>query len=317
MDIKKILPIIGISLFIFIIWRAGIGEILDILKRTSLFWLGISVLSLIPTVIIRAIKWNCLINAYGIKHPIKNSIKAYLIGFFVGVITPGRMGDAVRARYLKDEGTLSLGEKLATVGVDRLFDIVSLGFLAFLPIISLAPSLTAAINPVLLGGGILIVIALTTTLILNRHLTRALMKPFFNILVPERLKDKIRVGFYDFYKGIGKIRENPKRIIEAGTLTILTWFLVFFQYYLIAIALEINISYWALSKILPLALLIELIPISFAGIGTRDATLVLYFAAISISTANAVALSLGILTLTYILGGIGAIIWLRNPKKLW
>jgi hypothetical protein len=68
---------------------------------------------------------------------------------------------------------------------------------------------------------------------------------------------------------------------------------------------------------MPMVTLVEIIPVSVSGIGTREATVIFFFSAVGIGSAQAVAFSVGYLIAgTYLTALAGFIAWLANPAKL-
>ncbi|HIJ99036.1 TPA: flippase-like domain-containing protein [archaeon] len=151
---------------------------------------------------------------------------------------------------------------------------------------------------------------------LKKERAEKLLKPLYNFFVPAKYKNKLKASFGDFYNGINLLRRNKVAMIKAGLLSFFAWWIVSLQYYLLAKAMNITINYFVLFMIFPTILLVEIIPISISGLGTRDATLILFFSFIGLSASAAVALSLSILIFSYIYSLVGLFIWIRNPIKL-
>jgi len=62
--------------------------------------------------------------------------------------------------------------------------------------------------------------------------------------------------------------------------------------------------------------LVELIPFSIAGLGTRDATVIYFFGIVGANAAQAVGFSLVYLLIgTYLTALAGFILWLRHPVR--
>jgi uncharacterized membrane protein YbhN (UPF0104 family) len=83
-----------------------------------------------------------------------------------------------------------------------------------------------------------------------------------------------------------------------------------------AMALNIPVTYFHMILILPFTTLVEALPISFSGVGTRDAVLILMFTLLGISSSLAVSFSIMILILNYIMNLFGVLFWIKNPFKL-
>jgi hypothetical protein len=64
----------------------------------------------------------------------------------------------------------------------------------------------------------------------------------------------------------------------------------------------------------PLVSLLDTLPISFSGMGTRDIGLIFFFSLIGLSPEAAISTSIMALVLGYLFVGlIGFIFWARNP----
>jgi uncharacterized membrane protein YbhN (UPF0104 family) len=62
--------------------------------------------------------------------------------------------------------------------------------------------------------------------------------------------------------------------------------------------------------------LVELIPFSISGLGTRDATVIYFFGAVGIGSAEAVGFSIVYLLIgTYLTALAGFFLWLRTPVR--
>lgn len=65
-----------------------------------------------------------------------------------------------------------------------------------------------------------------------------------------------------------------------------------------------------------LVVIIELIPVSISGVGTRDAFLIFVLGLIGIGKESAIAFSLLYLLTYWFLGLIGFFFWVKEPVKL-
>ena len=61
--------------------------------------------------------------------------------------------------------------------------------------------------------------------------------------------------------------------------------------------------------------MVEIIPISFSGMGTRDAVLIYFFSLLAIGAASAVAYSFLILIFIYIAAAVGLVMWHFDPVR--
>ena len=78
----------------------------------------------------------------------------------------------------------------------------------------------------------------------------------------------------------------------------------------------LDVNFIFIAAISPVINMIELIPISFSGIGTRDVAMIFFMGLLSISNEAAVAYSLMILIVIYIEAIPGLIYWIKHPTEL-
>ena len=145
---------------------------------------------------------------------------------------------------------------------------------------------------------------------------KKILKPFYLALIPEKHKDNLSNHFSEFYLGFRMIVKKKKELTYAIILTVFIWFGSIFQFYFLAKALGLLVPFWFFMMIVPPTVLVEIIPISFSGLGTRDATLIFFLSFIGIAAESAVSLSLTIVVIYYFIVGIGFFIWWKNPVKI-
>ncbi|NIV40223.1 MAG: UPF0104 family protein, partial [Anaerolineae bacterium] len=67
-----------------------------------------------------------LLQMQGIAYAYNDSFLVFMAGVFLGLVTPGRLGEMSKALYLKQDVDVPLSEGLASVLVDRLFDLYAI-----------------------------------------------------------------------------------------------------------------------------------------------------------------------------------------------
>ena len=105
-------------------------------------------------------------------------------------------------------------------------------------------------------------------------------------------------------------------IILCSMLTLIAWSISFLQGYMISRSLDINISFITVVACMSIAAILNLLPISILGIGTRDAVFISIFAMLSISYEQAVAFSMLILLFMVFNGILGVLAWWLKPVRL-
>jgi uncharacterized protein (TIRG00374 family) len=107
-----------------------------------------------------------------------------------------------------------------------------------------------------------------------------------------------------------------KELIITFFITILSYNIFFFQNYLLAHAIHLEISFFSIAPIISITMLIGYIPISIGGLGTREAILILLFQQIGHSAEEALGFAV-LFNLVYIgFGGLmGFGVWWLFPLK--
>lgn len=306
----------GIALFLIILSRINLSALFEILAHTNIFFLVLAFLVNCIIILLKSLKWKIIVNSIKPNFSLKRSIVAFFVGFSFSTITPAKLGDFIKVFYITDENC-SLGKSLSTIVIDRLIDIILLFFIAFIGIYGFSVFYTIEILSI--GTIILIVTGIVAGLyiILNKPLLSAILKPFFNIFVPKNLKGKVTLYYDDFFTGLFTFYYDKRRFFSSIGVGIISWIPTFIYGYLLALSIGIDSGIFFFVLIIPIISLIDLLPISISGIGTRDVALIFLFGLISISAVQAVAFSLLYLFMSYwLIALIGAGLYFRYPIEI-
>lgn len=312
----KLLSVIGILLFIFILTRIDISSLLKIFLNINPLILLCALLVNGIAIIIKSYKWKLIVSTLKKEISLFASIKAFLIGFSLSVLTPAKLGDFIRAFYIRDE-KCSLGKALSSVVTDRLIDIVMLFSFAFIGILIFSLIFHIQVLSMSLLIVLAIAIAAAVYVVTNRDLLSRLLRPFFNVFIPEHHKKTVSEYYHDFFSGLSIFFHDKKTFVLVIIIGILSWIPPFVYAYLLARSIGINLDFTFFVIVIPIISLLDLLPISISGIGTRDAALIFLFGLQDISAEAAVAFSLLYLFMSYwLIALIGALFWIRNPIPL-
>src|SRR3989344_6656094 len=183
MAIKKFLPLIGIIIFAVIVFFIGPSNIFNSLIQANPFYLALS-FALIPFIVLfQVYKWKVLLKSQNIDIGISKLTKIYLIGFFYGAITPGKLGSFIRISYLSKASNISTGKAASSVITDRITDFFSVFLIAVYGAV-----LAASFFSDILTATTFAFLGLITFIWLfsNKGRASSLLKRFFNIFVPEK-----------------------------------------------------------------------------------------------------------------------------------
>jgi uncharacterized membrane protein YbhN (UPF0104 family) len=93
-------------------------------------------------------------------------------------------------------------------------------------------------------------------------------------------------------------------LIWGVAATFIAYAAFFASCYCMSLSLEIPLSYSKIAFFVACANILSFLPISFAGIGTREAILVYFFSLENLSSESALAFSTLVFSFTYLLFGL-------------
>jgi uncharacterized protein (TIRG00374 family) len=251
----------------------------------------------------------------GIEYPLGRSIVVWSIGFFASSITPAKAGDAVRAFYVRNDTGCSMGQALLGVFVDRLWDLLFV-LVAGMATVLIFSRFYIEIPSTWILVAAVFGIAGAAYVILNRNVMRRVLRPIFDTLIPSQYKERFSLNFHTFYDSLQSVLTGHRRHAGAFILTVVCWGAIFLLAGYIAWLLEIAVPFRYILLIMPIVTLVELVPVSVSGLGTRDATVIYFFSVIGAGRAEAVGFSLAYLLLgTYLTALVGFLYWLRHPVR--
>jgi len=302
---------LGLVLFIIIILRSDADKVISYLFKMNLYYfIAANALSL-PFMIAKSLRWQIIMDALGIKYKLMDTILIYFASMFIGFFTPGNLGDFIKAIYLKNDGH-PLGKSFASVLLDRLSDVISiilLGSLGFIFLIGYAGIISLSLPLALLAFFLISVICFRK----NRGY-KSIIKSWLPSLLPEIYIVNMVKGIRDFRNGLSAM--TAKQLIITTILTLICWAIYFISIYFLALSINLGVPFLYLSICISISLIITLIPITIAGIGTRDATLITLFSYLGYSSESAVALSMTLLAYYLVNILICLVAWLIRPIDL-
>lgn len=303
---QYIIKSIGIIIFIIILLNINYGLIKTTIDKIELKYIFISLILFVPFIIIKTYRWIIILNSLNIKN-IKfiNCFNLYLIGLYLGNLTPGRLGELVRAIYIKNN-EISLTKAVTSVIIDRAYDLVSLIIIGYIGLFFFSHLFENYIMII----SLLILITIVSVLIFV-FFKRKIMLLVYNFLIPEKIKRKSKEIYIEIISTI-KLTTTQDLIYQI-VLTFFSWVIYFLFIFFIAKSINLNIGFFYISISIAIATLVTLIPISFNGLGTRDATLLLLYSQLGVSKETTIIFSLMIFIVPFINSIPGLILFLSRP----
>ena len=133
-------------------------------------------------------------------------------------------------------------------------------------------------------------------------------------IIPNRLKTLILKKEWHIEEQLAHIYETLN--FRIYIFSVAAFGLYFASIYFLAKGLSLELSFFQVVLIMTITSLIAFIPVSFLGIGTRDAGLIAVFSYFGHAPEQAVALSMALLLLRIAVVFMGTIFWFIDPPPL-
>ena len=299
--------LIGPALLIIFLWRSDFSQLAAGLSQIRIAPLLLSLALFLPFVAIKAWRWNALMTELGMQPPtLRTSMALYMIGLYLGGTTPGQSGDFIKAWYLRERGQ-ALAPALFSIVLDRLFDFVIMALLALLSLVAFLDILPQSAQIATVAFAVIVFLATPALM------ARGPREWLFGILAriaPARLRpalERWRGQFSELSLRPAPAAKLMLASVLSATSTMLRIYLLFQALPLERVSVLTIVSSTALIAIL------QALPISFSGIGVRDAILIAVLARYGYPSELALILSALFLLLNIEHIILGFLVSLRYP----
>jgi len=291
-----------------LLWLLARGIDVDAVGKqiagTSPLWLIVALMLAAAVLPMAAIRWQLVTRAIGEPLPPRDALSITAIGWFFNQTLPSTIGgDAVRI-YLAYRTGISKAAAIHGILLDRLMGLFVVLVLATLFLAPLLGGLAANFQKWFLVAFIIAGYTGFTVLLL-------VSSPVAGSL------DRFRLG------ALARALSNDARktllsLSPGGVILVISVVLQIVQIasvYAIAVAVGVDVSFTAVMIALPAVLLISSLPISLAGWGVREQSMVLALGAMGVAATDALAISV-LLGLSWIVIGLpGALVWLGHRRQ--
>ncbi len=311
MNLKKILPIVGIIILVFILFNLDFKEIIRIFSGINPLYSFLCFFAVVPLLLMANIEWQLLLKKQKIHVSFWYSIKNFFFGYFFGFITPGGFGALARSVYLSEESKAPLPKCVSNIIIYNTVEFIAMflvGAVGAIYLSSIYPSLFYIIILVML-----LVIALFLFFFKSK-ISKVLFAKIVQSKVFATFKDRIEGSIDTFYEDLPKFKD----VLLPLSISLTGWFLKCVMLFFISQLFLIDIFFVDFIMIMAVADVIASIPISIYGIGTREAALIPLFYAFNpaITTEQIVSLSLFWFVIIWLMPSIiGAFLILHETKK--
>jgi uncharacterized membrane protein YbhN (UPF0104 family) len=273
----------------------------------TLALLAAAVLMAFVGVILSAWRWQRVLQLFDVHVPMRVLTSHYFAGLFVGNVLPSTIGGDV-LRVSRASGTVQSSEvAFASVALERLTGFLALPLLVFVGF-AIKPSMLSGNNAwiaVLVAGislGILglIVLAAGHPKIAGRFAGRENWTRFIGAV----------------HLGIDRLRRDPMQAAPVLATAMVYQLSVVAVFGLVFRALDLGVPIAGVLAFAPAVMMLQVLPISLAGLGVREGALLLFLGAFGVTHGQALAAGLlwyGTMVLVSMFGAPALALGNRKP----
>lgn len=250
-----------------------------------------------------SMRWTVVIRMFGLVLPGRTALRLNMEGLFFNMGLPSVVGgDAVRIYRVRRYG-LKTAQSVASVLLDRGYGMVGLLLLA---LIGLPVSLSYIVDSAarlglffIIGGGIA---GFLFFLLLDR--------------MPATWRNwRVVAGIAGLSGAARRVLRRPNLAFRVIPLSILGQSMMVGAVYVIAVGLDVSITYIDCLAIVPVVFLISIAPITIGGWGLREQAMVTGFSFLGIPSADAFATSLLFGFCMMAISLPGGLLWLMASRQ--
>jgi uncharacterized protein (TIRG00374 family) len=300
---KRLLSLcVSLLILAVIYWKIDFQGLLQVFQHSNGWWMAISLGMVVPITLLTAWRLQQLMpgragqkgGAEGrgegetlVSPPSSSPIlhlpssnlslpeanRLILAASTLNMVLPSKMGDIAKAYFMRERGHLSGSLSLSLVVFEKACDMLSLllwcafGLLLYPQKDWLFWVMTGSVVAGLLLGGLLLS-------------SEPFARLFFFVgqaIAPAKIRAKLAHLQTAWREMHGYFWGDRPRLLTISAASIFLWFLHLLQIWFFILALNAWTPFLASLALSPLAILAGLLPLTFAGVGTRDAALILFY----------------------------------------
>ena len=303
---KKLISIAVSLIILFIIYsKINFPKLIEVFQNSDRLWMVISLGMVVPLTMLTSWRLQQLTPSRT-RLGFGEANRLILTASVLNMVLPSKMGDIVKAYFIKERGHLDGSLSLSLVVFEKACDMLSLLLWCAFGL-TLYPQkdwlfwvMTASVISGLIIG---------LLLISSREFANLLFR-LISRIAPKKIRLKIaklRHSWGEMHKYFWK---DKPHLLKITLTSIIIWFGHLLQIWFFTLALKAWVPFLAHLALAPLAILAGLLPLTFAGVGTRDAALIAFYQPY-LNAPTAAALGL-LCTSRYLLPALGGIPFLNK-----
>jgi hypothetical protein len=264
--------VVSIAILLIIYSKIDVQRLLEVFQNCDRLWMIISLGMVIPITAFTSWRLQQLV-PQGTDLGFLEANRLILGASVLNMVLPSKMGDIAKAYFMKERGHLSGSLSLSLVIFEKASDMLSLllwcvfGLLIYTPKDGLFWIMTIAVAIGLILGLLLLG-------------SRQFAQLFFvnaQRIVPKKIRAKLENLQTSWLEMHNYFWADKRQLLIIASTSIFIWFLHLLQIWFFILAINAHTPFVTSLALSPLSILAGLLPLTFAGVGTRDAALIFFY----------------------------------------
>lgn len=302
--------VLTLAIIVVLFARVDLRLMVQHLTRANTAFLLLALALYFSAITLGAVKWRVVVRAQNLPASVGDLLTYSLVGLFFGNLLPSNVGGDVVRAYDLMRATGRAEAAAISVLVDRLMGLVAWFGAAVVMAALAALTLTRGSELQQIEIATVVVAAISTfasALLFSRRVSKR-TKNIFEFGPLTRLRPMAQRVYHALQVYRHSYRALAMNLALSACIVIVTTLV----WYTVSLALGVSISVFYFFLFNPLIAFVLLIPISFNGLGPKEATAVFFFGLAGVPAEIALAMSL-IFHLIVVLTSLpGGILWWRE-----
>lgn len=272
MNLKRFISIfVSVAILFYIYSQIDVDNLLQVLQNCDRIMLGISLGMVIPITLVTSWRLQQLVPQRSLNFLEANRL---ILGASVlNMVLPSKMGDIAKSYFMSERSNLSGSLALAISIFEKACDLLSLLLWCVFGLI-LYPAKDSLFWVMTIGvaGGLVLGLLLLSS--------QPFANLFFSLAIkftPKSVGKKLQKMQTSWAEMHNYFWGDKQQIFLITSTSIFIWFLHLLQIWLFILALKALVPFLVSLALSPLSILAGLLPLTFAGIGTRDAAIIYFY----------------------------------------
>lgn len=274
----------------FVFSTVDVAAAWEILAQADVVVLLLALGIVAAQIVVRGWRWRVVLphRPDGTPVPIARTILPLLVGYLGNAVLPARLGEPIRAALVARREQLDTLESFGATMLERLIDVVTLALVGFIAAVALGAEwwIVVAAGAVGIGGlvafGVLVLVGTTRLADIGATLLSRIGLGARTV----RFQGWVR----SFAGGVDRGRDLPRLGLAIG-ISLVAWVLDAMIFFLVAIALGIDIGFPGAVLIGAVAVLATAIPAAPGYVGTFEVAATTTAVALGVPRPEALALA--------------------------